>query len=88
MPIEVAEAAISLKNYIAKFCNDNPPMKRNDFIQREAANLIEDGSIIFRPADKNLGLVTLPVTEYDSLVRQLLDDATTKTKYMMAIWLL
>lgn len=71
----------SLKALITLYKNQFPPRKK---IPNQFANLLKLRSkftdVVFKPADKNLGLVALDIKHYHRLVMDHLNDNTTYTK--------
>ena len=50
---------------------------KDRFILRNVNSILQKSNIIVKPADKNLGLVSLPLVEYKSLCNKILSDAST-----------
>lgn len=75
--MEVIEAVKGFQFAVQKLLADNPPQKRNSTISNYASKLRSRGDIVFRPADKNLGLVALDTIHYNKLIVDQLTDTTT-----------
>ena len=64
-----------LKQSIIKYINRFPPNTKTDHLFQQTIKIKEDyPDIIFKPADKNIGTVALPLTKYDELVMEHLNN--------------
>jgi hypothetical protein len=78
----INEAEAKLTNYKL----DNPPKRNRPKESRLLRKLkIDHPTVIFKPADKNLGLVAMDLPQYDSLVIQHLAVETNYTKVRTGI---